>query len=286
MVMTLASLKDLLKESLPPDTPELEIKELCCHIAGISRSQYLSRMRDSFDIAEGLVAQTVARRLAQEPLAYILGEWDFLDYTFKTDRRALIPRDDSAAVIYAALGSAKIADRSKTAFLLDLCCGGGALGISLAMKMKSAGFSCSVTLADISDDALELAADNAAKYGVNARVLKFDVLTNEPELPLFDIIICNPPYIRRGDIPSLDRSVRDYEPMLALDGGPDGLIFYRSIAENYLRFVKQNGLMVFEVGYDQSADVAEIMTAAGYSDVLTRRDMSGVERVVCGRHKA
>ena len=281
--MTLESLRTLLASRLPEGTSALEIKELCCHAAGVERSRYLSSLKESFEIDPRGLEDCIARMSQGEPIAYILGQWDFMDYTFTVDRRALIPRDDSVAVIYTAVECLRISDRSKTIRLLDLCCGSGVLGISLALKLRDAGFKCELTLADISDEALSLTAENARKLEVEARIVKVDALSNEPDVGSFEAIICNPPYIRRGDIEGLDPSVRDYEPMLALDGGPDGLIFYRAVSENFKKCISRGGFLIFEVGYDQSREVCDIVRGCGYGDVGVRKDLSGIERVVWAR---
>ena len=229
-------------------------------------ARLLSRQSDIFPGEyEKMLEEMLARRLAGEPLQYILGEWELMGLPFRVDARALIPRQDTETLVEAALGLIK--ERGYRT-VLDLCCGTGCIGISLAALSGAA-----VTLADISVDALALARENAEKNGVCARVMETDLFSNITGS--FDLIACNPPYLSDADMAALQREVR-FEPALALYGGEDGLDFYRRIRTEYAAHLNQRGALLLEVGFGQAAAVCALFGENAY--VL--RDLCGVERVV------
>ena len=229
-------------------------------------ARLLSRQSDIFPGEyEKMLEEMLARRLAGEPLQYILGEWELMGLPFRVDARALIPRQDTETLVEAALGLIK--ERGYRT-VLDLCCGTGCIGISLAALSGAA-----VTLADISVDALALARENAEKNGVCARVMETDLFSNITGS--FDLIACNPPYLSDADMAALQREVR-FEPALALYGGEDGLDFNRRIRTEYAAHLNQRGALLLEVGFGQAAAVCALFGENAY--VL--RDLCGVERVV------
>ena len=203
-------------------------RELLCAASGKTQEEILVR-RDQYapsDVCEKM-ADFTARALAGEPLAYILEEWDFYGMTLYVNRDVLIPRDDTCAVTELAMKKALYLDQDPR--ILDLCTGSGCIGLAIARKVKDAR----VTLADISREALAVAKRNAAAMKLTGRVSC--IQANALQAPsaflgTFDLIVSNPPYVRSGDMANLQPSVRDFEPSLALDGGADGLDFYRSIA--------------------------------------------------------
>lgn len=201
-----------------------------------------------------------ARRLGGEPLQYILGRWEFMGLPFAVRPCALIPRQDTETLCEYALQNAK--GKSK---LLDLCCGTGCIGVSLA---KLGGFE--VTLSDVSGECIALAKENAALNGVEAKFLQGDLEFGGR----YDVICCNPPYIPSRDIPALQKEVQR-EPALALDGGADGLAFYRRIAGEYRAHLNDGGLLLLEVGIGQAQDVINL-----FGGGRAVRDICGVERVV------
>lgn len=259
---------------------ELEAKELICAACLINPSEFQSFLpkflsKESYD----RVDEFVKRRLDGEPCAYILGEWDFYSLTFNINKNVLIPRPDTESLVDTALSLGII--KRNNLRILDLCTGSGCIGIALAVHVPSA----EVVLGDISDDALGVAKSNIEKHSLAERVtaVKCDALQKFDEnLGKFDIIISNPPYIRTGDISSLDNSVRNYEPHLALDGGTDGLNYYRSICDNWKPALTEGGMLIFECGFDEAKDVADIMIKNKFERVEISKDLSGVERVVCG----
>ena len=255
----------------------LEAKELVCAVTGMSRAALLAYPDASVD-TERLNA-LLARRCAGEPLAYVLGQWDFYGYTFAVDRRVLIPRDDSETVLEAFLDALPASGPLK---LLDLCTGSGCLGITAVLELAKKRIAAEAVLADLSADALDVAARNAAAHGLSGRVRteRCDAFHPETLAQTFDGCICNPPYIRRGDLDTLDRSVADFEPAMALDGGSDGLDFYRSLAVSLRGLLRAGAPLTFEVGYDQADDVAGLLRTAGWTDVTVREDLQNIGRAV------
>ena len=216
------------------------------------------------------------RRAAGEPVQYILGSADFMGLRFKVDHGVLIPRQDTETLVEAAL--IDLRQRPGQPTLLDVCCGSGCVGLSLASLAPHAR----ITLTDISPEALEIAKANQKALEVRAEFRQgdlFDALDRER----FDVITANPPYIPSGELPALQREVR-FEPALALDGGADGLDFYRRIAEAAPDHLNPGGAIFLEVGIHQAPAVLELVKAhLPCTDAGTVRDLNGVERVVFGK---
>lgn len=259
---------------------QLEARELVCYAADKSREQF---SRDMWLYASSTVEQRVkdlvARRLAGEPVAYIIGEWEFYGLTLDITRDVLIPRTDTEILAGRAIELAKAAGEG--ARVLDLCAGSGCIGLAVAQNAPN----CRVVLADLSEAALRICKSNVRRCGLNARVTC--VLADALEPPAaslwdFDVIVCNPPYIPSGDIPGLDVSVREYEPWSALDGGEDGLKFYRAIASRWNSALRLGGNLLFEVGINQAPDVEMILAEHGYENIRTTPDTAGIWRMVEG----
>lgn len=253
-------------------------RQLLCHVSGKTHEQILAD-RDLYAseaICDQLDAFT-ARVALGEPLAYILGEWEFYGLKLHVDRNVLIPRDDTCAV--ASLAIQKGLFLGKDPRILDLCTGSGCIGLAIASRVKDAR----VTLADISKNALNIAKKNVMRNGLSGRVscIQADALGKPSAfLGKFDMIVSNPPYISTADMAQLDRSVKDYEPHLALHGGDDGLDFYRSIARNYAAALKPGGYLAFEFGDDQGDDVCRILEENMYTILERTRDYNDRERAV------
>ena len=213
------------------------------------------------------------RRAAGEPVQYILGSADFMGLRFRVDHGVLIPRQDTETLVEAAL--IELRQRPGHPTLLDLCCGSGCVGLSLASLVPHAH----VTLADISPEALEIAKANQKALEVRAELKQGD-LFNAVGRERFDVITANPPYIPSGELPALQREVR-FEPALALDGGADGLDFYRRIAEAAADHLNPGGAIFLEVGFDEApAVLALIKTHLTCATAGTIKDLNGVDRVV------
>lgn len=259
---------------------QLEARELVCYAADKTREQFL---RDATLYASSAVEQRVRelidRRMKGEPVAYIIGEWEFYGLTLDVSRDVLIPRSDTELLAERAIELASAAGEG--ARVLDLCAGSGCIGLAVAQNAPN----CRVVLADLSEAALRMCRSNVRRCGLNARVTC--LIANALETPAaalwdFDVIVCNPPYIPSGDIPGLDTSVKDYEPVSALDGGADGLDFYRAIASRWGSALRLGGSLIFEVGIDQAAHVEQILLENGFENIKTTPDPAGIGRMVEG----
>ena len=259
---------------------QLEARELLCYAAGKSREQFYRDMAlYAPDPVEEKLAALVERRLAGEPVAYLIGEWEFYGLTLDVTPDVLIPRMDTEVLAERAILLARAAGEG--ARVLDLCAGSGCVGLAVAANVPT----CRVVLADVSEAALKVCKQNVRRHELNARVtcVQADAL-QKPDAALwdFDVIACNPPYIPSGDIAGLDVSVRDYEPRSALDGGADGLDFYRAITANWGSALRLGGSLLFEVGIGQAMDVGALLERSGFEDIQSTQDTQGIPRVVEG----
>lgn len=257
-------------------------RDLICHVTGKSREQFLLDREMYASDAVMVQMEDAVRRCAEgEPMAYILGEWDFYGMTLRVNENVLIPRDDTCAVTSLAIKQALFLDSSPR--ILDLCTGSGCIGLAVANRVKDAR----VTLADISTEAMAVAKQNIKGQKLSGRVscVKADAL-QKPEsfLGKFDMIISNPPYITTEEMMHLPDSVKHYEPHLALHGGDDGLVFYRSIAENYKEALKPGGFLCFEFGMGQGAAVCQILEEQGYTILERTKDFNDRERAVLAQY--
>lgn len=222
------------------------------------------------------------RILAGEPLAYLLGQWDFYGQTYTVTPDVLIPRDDTMAVVDLILE--RQAALPPNPRVLDLCTGSGCIGLTLAARLKTAR----VTLADLSPAALKIAKKNTVDLRLTARVscLTADAMAPASRfLGQFDVLISNPPYVTRQEMAALPRSVRDFEPAMALDGGQDGLDFYRAIARNFTPAIKPGGYLALEFGLGQEDAVCWILEAWEYDILELKRDGGGITRAVLAQKK-
>ena len=203
----------------------------------------------------------INRRINGEPVAYITGEKEFMGYKFKVTPDVLVPRPDTETLCYEAMNCVR---DKESVHILDLCTGTGCIGISLAKMIPSS----IVTMVDLSLEALEIARENAIELGVDNRCefLLIDVLNNLKDIDdKYDIVVSNPPYIRTGVIDTLMTDVKDFEPRIALDGGTDGLDFYKAIVSQSDYILKDDGVMLFEIGYDQQEEIRDIMKKDFYN---------------------
>ena len=262
------------------EAAQLEARELVCFAAGKNREQFLRDMSlYASDEVEAKVAELMNRCLEGEPVAYLIGEWEFYGLPLDISRDVLIPRADTEVLAEQAILAARAAGEG--ARVLDLCAGSGCVGLAVAANAPQ----CRTVLADVSEEALKICRQNIRRNDLNARVTCVQADARQaPSSVLwdFDVIASNPPYIPTRDIDGLDSSVRDYEPHLALDGGDDGLDFYRDIAEKWRTALRLGGVLLFEVGIGQAADVEQILARCGYEDIETFQDTGGIWRVVKG----
>ena len=255
-------------------------RELVCAASGKTKNELL---RDGPLYASPEVVQAAgelcARHLAGEPVAYLIGEWEFYGLGLDISPAVLIPRPDTEVLVQTVVHELSTGADCR---VLDLCAGSGCIGLAVASQLLRAR----VLLGEIDDEALKVCRQNIRRNQLSARVTSLRVDAREKpsrQLGEFDCIISNPPYIPTADIAGLDSSVRDHEPHLALDGGEDGLDFYRVIADKWRDALVPNGLMAFEVGIGEADEVLRIMRANGFGDIQIVRDLNDIPRVVYGR---
>lgn len=267
--------REVLSQTGCPD-PEVDARWMAEDALGMSRSDlYFSADKSIPPETLTRLEAMLRRRAAGEPVQYILGNADFMGMRFAVSPAVLIPRQDTETLVEAAL--VELRGRQKP-LVLDLCAGSGCIGLSL----KSLAPHAIVHLSDISRDALEIAERNCKALGLKAELHHGDLF--EPvDRKRFDLIVSNPPYIPRGELADLQREVR-FEPTLALDGGPDGLDFYRRIAEGAPRHLNPGGTVYLEVGAGEARDVLALMKAhISCADAGTIPDLNGIERIVYAR---
>jgi release factor glutamine methyltransferase len=258
---------------LLPQLPkaEHEILWLLSHYLNMPKSQlFLDREREVSAEEAAKISAAVQRRAEGEPLQYITGLQPFWDFELIVSPDVLIPRWDSEVVIERAL---ELLPPNKPAKVADICTGSGAY----ALAIKHSRPPVSLTATDISEAALEIARQNAAKYDLNIEFLQGDLLAALPAGQKFDLIVSNPPYIREdaelpGDVLQ--------EPHLALFGGKDGLDFYRRLATDAGEHLLPGGHILFEIGCDQAEDVSALLSAAGFTDIRVGQDLAGLDRWV------
>ena len=286
MVKTISQLyletRRLLAEREDMHTASLIARNLLCHVTGRTSEELMRDMQMYASAAAIDQLDVLVNRVrAGEPLAYVLGEWDFYGMTLQVNEHVLIPRDDTCAVTDLALKQGLYLERSPR--ILDLCTGSGCIGLAIAHRIKDAR----VTLADISPEALAVAKKNISLQKLTGRVscVKADAMT-EPAVYLgkFDMIVSNPPYITTDEMKELPDSVRLHEPHLALHGGDDGLLFYRSIASKFKTALKQGGYLCFEFGMGQGDDVCRILEENQYTILERSRDYNDRERAVLAQY--
>ncbi len=223
------------------------------------------------------ILKVVDERLTGRPLWYVMGDADFYGYTIKVDERVLIPRRETEELALHVVMSANLKDDDEKPFeVLDLCTGSGAIAIAVAKELEKKGVLANVTASDVSEDALELARENAQANHANVRFMQSDMFTRIRGY--FDVIVSNPPYIPTDVVETLQREVKDHEPRLALDGGEDGLDYYRRIAKSGPKYLQKGGMIILEVGDGQASDVARLFTDAEYTIII--KDMMGKDRFV------
>lgn len=255
-----------------PD-PEVDGALLLSHLTG--RAPLSLRLDTDTILADDVLARFLAlreKRLRRVPLQYLTGEASFLGQVFRVDERVLIPRPETEMLVERAV--AALAGRTSPR-VLDLCCGSGCIGVSVKLARPDA----QVTLTDASEGALSVARENARRLGAQADFRLGDLFA--PVEGTFDAILSNPPYIPAADCLTLQEEVRR-EPLMALDGGADGLDFYRRIAAEAPSRLTDGGVLLMEIGWDQGESVPALLRQAGFAEVRAHEDFQGILRVVEG----
>lgn len=264
-------------EEISP-TPRLDVETLLQKALGVDRLYILLNLdKDLSEDEEKTFNKFIEERLNNRPIAYIVGNREFMGLDFYVQEGVLIPRPDTEVLVEEVIEIAK--DKGQIE-ILDIGAGSGAITVSLAKYLENA----KLTSVDISEIALEIAKKNAISNNVEDRInfVKSDLFSSLNKNQKFDIIVSNPPYIKREVIDTLDKQVKDFEPYNALEGGIDGLDFYRAITTQAKDYLKEGGVLAYEVGHDQSEDVSKLMEMDGYTNIYTRKDLQQIDRVVIG----
>lgn len=242
---------------------------LCCHCAGIKNNEYEIHKNEDLIIMKKF-ADMLWQIKSGEPLQYVIGRWDFYESEFHVGRGVLIPRPETEELTELVIDNAK---RFCSPVVFDLCSGSGCIGISIAKALPSSTVYC----VEKSEKALQYLLKNAESIS-NVKVVNSDI--NYPsDIKNADIIVSNPPYIKSSDLSVLQSEVQ-FEPSMALDGGADGLDFYRIIAEKWNSNLKENGMLFLEIGEDQGEAVYEILEKQGFKEIEVIKDMYGNNRMV------
>ena len=262
------------------DTPKLDIEILLSKALGDVDRLYihLNLHKELTNEQMELFNNMIQDRLKGRPIAYIVNNREFMGLDFYVEEGVLIPRPDTEPLVEEVID---LVSGQSDLKIVDIGTGSGAITVSLAKYIKD----CKVYSLDISDKALSIGLKNAISNGVEDKInfIKSDVFSGIENKNLkIDVIVSNPPYIRKSDIETLHTQVKDYEPYIALEGGEDGLDFYRAITEQSIKYLKDNGILAFEVGHDQAQDVSDILRKNGYSKIYTKKDLQGIDRVVIG----
>ena len=264
-------------EEISP-TPRLDVETLLQKVLDVDRLYILLNLDKSLsDDEEKLFNKFIEERLSNRPIAYIVENREFMGLDFYVKEGVLIPRPDTEVLVEEVIELCK--DKGPIN-ILDIGTGSGAITVSLAKYLVNA----KITSVDISDIALEIGEKNAQSNDVDDRItfIKSDLFTNIDKDMKFDIIVSNPPYIKKEVIETLDKQVKDFEPYNALEGGIDGLDFYRAITTQGKNYLNKGGILAYEVGHDQSEDVSKLMEKNGYTNIYTRKDLQQIDRVVIG----
>ena len=244
-------------------------------VAKIDRSFYFTHINEEVEPEVLTEYERVLEKRAEHvPLQYITGEQEFMGMTFKVNSNVLIPRQDTETLVEDTL---KVIEPQME--VLDLCTGSGCILLSIlknAPTVRGTG-------SDVSKQALLVAKENAKLHDLEAEWVRGNLFDNVSGS--YDVIVSNPPYIAQAEIPRLMPEVAQFEPIQALDGGVDGLDFYRKITEEAPQYLKENGYLFFEIGYDQGQEVQRLMCEAGFTDVAVIKDLAGNDRVVKGQLK-
>jgi release factor glutamine methyltransferase len=263
--------------SLISDSPALEANEIIIYATNLDRSGILYKQGQNLSKSEiKTINRCLLKRKKGIPLQYIIGEWEFYSLPFKVGKGVLIPRADSELLVDLVLEEL---DKCSEYSVLDLCSGSGALGIAVAKNRNNA----TVTLVEKSRKAFRYLRENVKLNAANLTAVRGDIFKWKPENAA-DIVICNPPYITKKEMRSLQKEVKK-EPTAALLGGKDGLKFYRLLCNKASAFLKSGGKIFVEIGYEQAEDVIGLFESAGFEKVECFKDLNGNDRVVAATYK-
>lgn len=258
-------------EQVPVTEAKADAWLLFQEVFGLNRAEYFLNSKNPVSEKEyGAYCKFIQKREDHTPVQYIIGSTEFMGLPFRVDKNVLIPRQDTEVLVETVMKMAN----DKT--VLDMCTGSGCIIISLAKLCvipKAVGV-------DISPDALKVARENAIENEASVQFIQSNLF--EGVEGRYDIIVSNPPYIPTNDIEELMPEVKTFEPRMALDGKEDGLYFYREIINSAKEYLNQEGLIYFEIGYDQGEDVKNLLKKAGFSSVQVIQDLAGFDRVVFG----
>ena len=268
---------DILKNASIQES-SLDAWYLLEYVTGITRARYFVDSQQTVPKNhQKQYLQLIQKRAEHIPLQHLTGVQEFMWLEFHVNEHVLIPRQDTEILVETALE--KLKEISNPVNLLDMCTGSGCILLSILYYMKNKK-QITGTGVDISDKALEVARKNAKSLGLSVDFLQsdlFDKITDK-----YSMIVSNPPYIRSDVIKTLQEEVREHDPMLALNGMEDGLYFYRKIISESEKYLQADGYLIFEIGQDQGLDVSNMMKDAGFRDVLIKKDLAGLDRVVLG----
>lgn len=270
--------ENLLRESKVPNA-RLDAFSLLSFTTQITRANYYLEPNKELTLAEEHAYwKRIKQRAKRIPLQHITGEQEFMGYTFKVNDKVLIPRQDTEVLVEEALsvltGSEKI---------LDMCTGSGCIIISLYKLLEEKGLKPegSFTAVDISKEALKVARENAKRLEAKVTFIESNLFENITDK--YDMIVSNPPYIQTKEIEALEAEVKLYDPALALDGGADGLDFYRQIIRDGKKYLNKDGYLLLEIGYDEAEEVMNLLKEENYSKIYMKKDLSGLDRIVGGQ---
>lgn len=252
---------------------KFEAEQIVTAVCGISHSKLMLNGGDEISAKkEEKIFEVVQKRCEHYPLQYLLGEWEFYSLPFKINEGVLIPRPDTELLVDTALD---YISESENLEIADLCAGSGCVGIAVKKNAPQ----CTVTAYEKYDEAYECLLENIKLNDADVRALQYDIFDGADKH--YDIILSNPPYIKSSVIPSLQKEV-GFEPVTALDGGTDGLDYYRIICEKWIPFLKPGGALIVEIGYDQREAVTKLFSQAGLTGIECRTDLSENDRVIIG----
>ncbi|MFR5486184.1 peptide chain release factor N(5)-glutamine methyltransferase [Eubacterium sp.] len=277
-------LKDLIKEGIEKLQKASDLDAtvdawlLTEEVLGITRAQYFinpQRLVNKDDADKFF--KFIDMRCNKIPLQHIIGKQEFMGLSFNVNEDVLIPRQDTELLVESVLNYLKQNIQGKKVKVLDMCTGSGCIAISI----KKLAENVDVTAVDLSQNALKVAIDNAKQLDAKVTFIESDLFENVSGK--YDIIVSNPPYIRKSDIETLMEEVKNHEPMMALDGDEDGLKFYKKISEKLNRYLSDAGMIFYEIGYDQGKTVPDILKQYNFKDINVYKDLSGNDRVVIAR---